>query len=352
MVAQHYRWDFIGLSTDTKPTPATSEKVVNGSTFYCSDESKLYVYCDGTWYERKPLGGGGASYIAGTGIDISDDTISLDSASQASLAKADTAIQNTDYASNATGGVIKTSTNYGTNVDSNGSLRGTTKTYEDYGSMHDLGLISKVTLENVITGKGLVDQTALSGKQDTLTAGTGIDITNNVISATGGGGPTVVQTTGTSTTDVMSQKTTTGMVFADPSTRRKIQIGANTYTPSGVAGTVAIGSGSSVQQDGCVAIGASSGGSTAFTEKGMVHIGTSDTRYGYNSSNYRLLSGVHDGQGLHDAATVAQGNTLATSAPTTSTAGVLGQLYTDTTNMHTYQCTAISGDTYTWTQRW
>ena len=62
------------------------------------------------------------------------------------------------------------------------------------------------------------------------------------------------------------------------------------------------------------------------------------------------------GQGLTylqtTVATVAQGNTLAASAPTTSTVGVLGQLYTDTTNMHTYQCTAISGDTYTWTQRW
>jgi len=49
---------------------------------------------------------------------------------------------------------------------------------------------------------------------------------------------------------------------------------------------------------------------------------------------------------------VPQTNTLSTSAPTTSTVGVLGQLYTDTTNMHTYQCTAISGSTYTWTQRW
>ena len=55
----HYRWDFIGLSTDVKPTPATSEKVVDGSTFYCSDTSKLYVYCKDNWYERKPLGGGG-----------------------------------------------------------------------------------------------------------------------------------------------------------------------------------------------------------------------------------------------------------------------------------------------------
>ena len=61
MVEQHYRWDFVGLSTDTKPTPATSEKVVDGSTFYCSDNSKLYVYCQDDWYERKPLGGGGGS---------------------------------------------------------------------------------------------------------------------------------------------------------------------------------------------------------------------------------------------------------------------------------------------------
>lgn len=78
---------------------------------------------------------------------------------------------------------------------------------------------------------------------------------------------------------------------------------------------------------------------------------------GYNGTVYRLLSGLHDGVELHDAATVAQGNTLATSAPTTSTAGVLGQLYTDTTNMHTYQCTAIdttdpNNPSFTWTQRW
>ena len=63
MVEQHYRWDFIGLSTDTKPTPAASEKVTDGSTFYCSDNSKLYVWCTNNWYERKPLGGGGGGDI-------------------------------------------------------------------------------------------------------------------------------------------------------------------------------------------------------------------------------------------------------------------------------------------------
>lgn len=80
MVAQHFRWDFVGLSTDTKPTPETSEKVVDGSTFYCSDTSKLYVFCKDDWYERKPLGGGGGgtTYTAGDGITIADDTISVD----------------------------------------------------------------------------------------------------------------------------------------------------------------------------------------------------------------------------------------------------------------------------------
>lgn len=58
MVAQHYRWDFIGLSTDEKPTPQTSEKVVDGSTFYCSDNSKLYVFCGSQWYEKTVSGGG------------------------------------------------------------------------------------------------------------------------------------------------------------------------------------------------------------------------------------------------------------------------------------------------------
>ena len=59
MVKQHYRWDFIGLSTDSKPTPATNENVADGSTFYCSDNSKLYVFYKDTWYEKKPIGGSG-----------------------------------------------------------------------------------------------------------------------------------------------------------------------------------------------------------------------------------------------------------------------------------------------------
>ena len=58
MVAQHYRWDFIGLSTDTKPD-STNPKVANGSTYYESDTSKLYVWYNNQWYEKTATGGGG-----------------------------------------------------------------------------------------------------------------------------------------------------------------------------------------------------------------------------------------------------------------------------------------------------
>lgn len=48
----HVRWDFIGLSTDEKPTPETNDQVVNGSTFYTTDNSKLYIWYEGTWFQK------------------------------------------------------------------------------------------------------------------------------------------------------------------------------------------------------------------------------------------------------------------------------------------------------------
>ena len=46
------RWDFIGLSSEDKPTPATTVKVVDGSTFYEADTSKLYFWTRDRWYEK------------------------------------------------------------------------------------------------------------------------------------------------------------------------------------------------------------------------------------------------------------------------------------------------------------
>lgn len=94
------------------------------------------------------------------------------------------------------------------------------------------------------------------------------------------------------------------------------------------------------------------------TNNGEMNIGTPLLAgSGYNGTDYRIIRGLHDAQELHDAATLAQGNTLGSGAPTNSYQGVLGQLYTDSVNMHTYQCTAIdttdpNNPVYTWTQRW
>ena len=193
--------------------------------------------------------------------------------------------------------------------------------------------------------------------------------------ALGGTGINVVQTTGTSQTDVMSQNATTSMVYADPSTKQKIQIGAaatttgaysvaigslttkaeapssvaiignvlgnNSYSSTAIGNgsianahnaiamgefsrataveTIAIGSGigtnsnTKAQQEMATAIGARANASTkgsvalggfSYAQQiGEMNIGSTNTSYGYNSSTYRLLTGLYDPQTAHDAAT-------------------------------------------------
>ena len=196
-------------------------------------------------------------------------------------------------------------------------------------------------------------------------------------------GPTVVQTIGTSQTDVMSQDAVTSMAFSygganqtqgirlttsedanhasknnDPSgcfvggitnadsvsvSNRNtyatiigngqvgngcIAIGAGTKYQSGGGGpsstyvvnsifigassggtgesssskasyVIGIGKNARANRSGAVALGAYSSAST----KGEMNIGSTNTNYGYNSSNYRLLTGLYDPQNAHDAAT-------------------------------------------------
>lgn len=307
MVTQHYRWDFIGLSTDEKPTPATSEKVVDGSTFYCSDTSKLYVFYKDTWYERKALGGGGGgggSYTAGTGIDITDDTISVDTTT------------------------IQEKLTAGTNVTiSDNTISATDTTYSAFTG----------TDGTTAGSAGLVPAPATTDTDKYLKS----DGTWATVSG-GGSGPTVVQTAGTSQSDVMSQNAVTSMVFADPSTKQQIRIGTTQTagasstavgnnskasaqystaigqavwseavgavavgsdgTTADTAGSVAIGRGAYGHAEGAIALGAYSTASTT----GEMNIGSSQATAGYNNSNYRLLTGLYDGQSAHDAATVAQ----------------------------------------------
>lgn len=48
---QKTRWDFIGLSTDTKPD-ATHPKVTDGSTYFEADKSELYFWTKNQWYKK------------------------------------------------------------------------------------------------------------------------------------------------------------------------------------------------------------------------------------------------------------------------------------------------------------
>lgn len=152
--------------------------------------------------------------------------------------------------------------------------------------------------------------------------------------AEAGGGSTVnvVQTTGASTTDVMSQNATTNMVFQDPSTKRQVNIGSSNtfyqpndggiiigYRSEGRGSSITLGKQAKSAQSSCIAIGEYSStasgksGSIALgygatsTRAGELNIGTT-SGYGYDSTNYRVIGGVHDGQIAQDAATVNQVN--------------------------------------------
>ena len=143
-------------------------------------------------------------------------------------------------------------------------------------------------------------------------------------------GPTVVQTTGTSTTDVMSQNAVSSMVFADPTDKENIRIGGSNVTSSGQAtaigrqttankegaiaisgGTfnttsatgsfsISIGEGNAVSGKGAVSLGSFA---PANSVAGKIEVGATIQGYGYNNSRYRLLTGLYDPQSAHDAAT-------------------------------------------------
>lgn len=222
-------------------------------------------------------------------------------------------------------------------LDSNGELSATDTTYTNFTG----------TDGTTAGAAGLVPAPATTDADKYLKS----DGTWNTVPA----GPTIVQTTGTSTTDVMSQNAVTGMVFKKTTTTEggsdtivvigqnaaaatagnptntvigtnarggtntnqvgNTVVGAFASTGSNVGGTaighnanamashgVAVGRNSSANFTGAIALGASS----LATAKGQMNIGTTSTSFGYNDSNYRLLTGLYDGQSAHDAATVGQ----------------------------------------------
>ena len=138
----------------------------------------------------------------------------------------------------------------------------------------------------------------------------------------------VKQDSGSSTTDVMSQNAVSKLLFNDTSTRQKVQIGnlssaigtksiaiGSEATTNNKQQSISIGSEAKSSYDYSTAIGSHAdagyygvalGAWAKTTRNGEVNIGTGTSTYGFNSTNYRVLGGVYDGQELHDAATKGQ----------------------------------------------
>ncbi len=93
-----------------------------------------YIYVSNNW-----------EFIGSTEVDLTDY------------------VKNTDYATASTGGVVKPNTAFGSVVAESGSYKGviypTAINYASYEGQGNNYFISKGTLENVITGKGLVSNT-------------------------------------------------------------------------------------------------------------------------------------------------------------------------------------------------
>ena len=108
-----------------------------------------------------------------------------------------------------------------------------------------------------------------------------------------------------------------------PNGNNNITIGKDSNIMNGNRWSIAIGGNASVQGSGHdnVAIGTYAGvGSFNYSvglgayahpsRNGEVNVGTGSESYGYNSTSYRVIGGVHDGQLAHDAVTVDQVNSV------------------------------------------
>lgn len=308
----HYRWDFIGLSTDTKPTPAESPKVVNGSTYYESDTSKLFVFYKDTWYERKPLGGGGGSDI--NVVQTTGDS-TTDVMSQKAVTDALNALP--------TGGITElTSADYNWPVDNPDGVAPWLLEPGLYYANFGVAIYVTDTVKNT-AGQSLYVANKTATNTEVFVSNLGGNLwVKNIYSNTTGqrlanysflNSNIILQVTGTSTTDVMSQNATSKMIFADPANATSgIAIGKE--SPQATSSrAVAIGNDSRANFGNSVALGyyarTSHGNSVALgagavtTDSGQVSIQKASSGYGYNNTVYTLLSGVYDPQNAHDAAT-------------------------------------------------
>lgn len=365
MVNNHYRWDFIGLSTDEKPTPATSEKVVDGSTFYCSDNSKLYVWCKDNWYEKTVSGGGGGT------SNFNDLTnrpkyngTEMTSATNIPEVKTYSPFTGTDGTSAGTSGLVPApaTTDSGKFLKADG-------TWDTAGGGGGDSVYSTVTTSNSATG-GAVYIGNLNTSQEEQPDPTTTDnhykyfwvLPNDNTYKPSNNSINILGLTGSSADNsvVIGSKIangakvwgSSGVAIGADSNAGQYSVAIGTCanagkTPDNISAMIAIGQYAVAAVDKAIAIG---GGGTSYgvlnanskasmslgfgakvgdgshgyknavalgayskaNRQGEVNVGlvTGETTGGYNNTAYRVIGGVHDGQLANDATTVGQINAL------------------------------------------
>lgn len=300
MVAQRYRWDFIGLSSQAKPTKATSDKVTNGSTYYESDTSKLYVFYGNQWYEKTAPGGGGGG--------TSDfDQLSNRPKYNGTAMTHETNIPEVITYSNFTG--------------TDGTAAGTS------------GLVPAPATTDA--GKFL----KADGTWDTTSGGGDTVYSTATTSYSSTGGAVYIGNLD-SNQDEKPDPTTTDQHYryfwALPYDNAEIpqDLSINIFGQNSGQFSISLGNNAIVRLDDQIAIGRSTlnnysatngiaigrgaqclnansmaiGRGAKTSRDGEVNVGAGTSGDGYNSTNYRVIGGVYDGQLANDAVTVGQVN--------------------------------------------
>ena len=292
------------------------------------------------WYQKPMIKlqdqlGGGSSYTAGDGIDITNDVISVTGKVDTSTfntysggvetalsGKADTsavtAVNDVLTAHTADTSIHLDSGDVQTQIDNSiSSYSATVDTaIEDIektiaASLNELNEVKadvsavsgKVDTSTFNTYSGSVE-TALSGKQDTLSAGTGINITDNVISATGGGGKAISGGTNISITTGETADTINCTLPLSGKGSTNIVIGD--YRNTTTNGNFCLSLGYNTIQgnsESSIALGQSNNINVGYSSKGMICAG------GYNrvTNNRECAFGQYNVSNKNDT---DSGNTL------------------------------------------
>lgn len=222
-------------------------------------------------------GGGGTTYTAGDGIDITDDTISVDTDTIQEKLTAGTGIDITNNTISATGGGGGGDTVYSDKSTSNSSTGGAVY-------IGNLDTNQDEQPDPTVTDNHYKYFWALPGVGSSVPKSYSVNILGNYCNDEG----VVI---GNGATNAIGSYATAIGSYATVRSEKGVAIGANAYVDNNLANSVALGSRS------------------APTRAGEVNVGNSMGQ-GYNNTNYRVIGGVHDGQDTHDAVTVNQINAL------------------------------------------